>query len=159
MVFVAGQKLRASQLNALLAVGAEYNASATQTVATGTQPVIAFGTTNKSSTLVSRATQGAGHRFTLLQAGFWSINSCIRWTTADTGERYTLINSSDGGLCSEGAMVSTGGPVTIAPSVIHYFTANSWVQMEAYHNAGSNRTLEFNNGSGWGRIYLTYLGP
>ncbi len=164
-LFVAGQKIRAALLNTLLDTGvsAQYNASATQTIGTGTQPVVAFGTANRTSALVTRSTQGAGHRFTLNRSGVWGITTCIRWAGAVTGERYVLLTSSLGGLCSAGFPMSNGatsplnGPVTVSPSTQEYFTAGDWVQVEAFQNSGSNKDLEFNNGAGWGRISLAWL--
>jgi hypothetical protein len=158
--FTAGQKLRADVLNEALDGGtsAQYNAAATQTITTGTQPIVAFGTTNRTSTLVTRAVSGAGHKFTLLRAGIWGITSCVRWAGNTGGERYVLLTSSIGGLCSAGNPVGVlNGPVTISPSTQEYFPAGSTVWIEAFQNSGGNRDLEFNNGAAWGRISLTWL--
>lgn len=159
-LFVAGQKIRAALLNTLLDTGvsAQYNAASNQIHPTGTQPVVAFGTAIRTSTLVTRSVQGAGHRFTLNRSGVWGITTCIRWAGASGGERYVLLNSSIGGLCAQGHPLGTlSGPVTFSPSSTEYFTAGDWVQVEVFQNAGSDRLLEANAGAGWVRISLNWL--
>jgi hypothetical protein len=138
----------------------EANASSTQSIADTAQPVIAFGTENRTSPIVARSTQGAGHRFTLNRTGTWAITCCIRWAvTSATGERYNLLNSSDGGLSSSGLALtgSSNAPYTSTLAVTRHFVSGAWVQAEAYQNSGGSRSLEFNNTAGWGRINLAWL--
>lgn len=164
MSFVAGERARASVLNALVPqadVGtyAEYNSNNNQTISNNTQPVIWFPTANRTSTLVTPAVDGVGHRFTLNRAGLWMISTTIRWVSATGGERYTLIGSSDGGLASQSDVLpaSLGGPVTSNVAVCRYFIATAWVRVECFQNAGANRDLESSNPNGWGRINLAWI--
>ncbi len=157
--YTAGQKLRASDLNHDLASGtdAQYNANATQTVTTGTQPIVAFGQQNKASSLVTRSVSGAGHKFDLGRSGIWAITCCIRWAGANTGERYVLLNSDAGGLCSAGAALSVSSPFTVSPSATVYLASGTDVWVEVFQNSGGNRDLEFNNSTGWNRINFVWL--
>lgn len=164
MSFAAGERVRASVMNGLVPQGdvgtyAEYNSASNQAIPDSTQPVVLFGTANLTSTLVTRATDGAGHRFTLGRAGLWFIGSTIRWVNAAGGERYTAINSSDGGLASQSDILAAGqsSAVTSNLSVCRYFNLSAWVRVECFQNAGGSRSLESNNGGGWGRINLAWL--
>lgn len=164
MSFVAGQRIRASDMNGLVPQGdvgtyAEYNTASNQSFTSGTQAVVLFGTTNLTSTLVTRATDGAGHRFTLGRAGLWVISATIRWVSDSGGERYSTITSSDGGVASQSDILAAGttAAVTSNLSICRYFNLSAWVRVECYQNAGGNRSLESNNASGWGRINLAWI--
>jgi len=154
MAFTAGQKVRASQLNTA-GTYAEYNQAAGQSVANITNVTAGFSTVNQSSLIVTRATSGAGHQFTLGRAGLWTINATIRFN-GGTGERFVGINSNGAGVASWGAP-STGGPVTLSPSVTRYFALNDVVTVTLFQGSGGTLTTEANNGSGWGRINLSWI--
>lgn len=140
---------------------AAYRMSGNQTIGTGADTTIAFGTASKTSSLVTRSSDGTGHRFTLGRSGVWLFNVCVRWANAaggSPGERFAKLNCQAGNLSSQGYMlVSFTGPVTHHVSAVRYMDANDWVRAEAYQDSGGDRNLEGNAGESWGAFYLTWL--
>lgn len=164
MSFTAGEKIRAGTMNAHVPAGdvgtyAEYQAAANQAIGNNANVVVAFGTEIRASTLVTRSTDGAGHRYTLNRAGLWGVAATVRWLyQAVGGERYVLIESSDGGVASASQTDSSGSSSPIGnPSAFRYFNAGAWIRVIAYQNSGTSRDLEANSSNAWGRLYVAWL--
>lgn len=79
---------------ALASVKGQYRASADQALANATDTVIAFGTTDTSSSVITRATSGSGHRFTLLQTGTYAITATVRFAAGTAGSRFIELRDS-----------------------------------------------------------------
>lgn len=133
---------------------AEYAESNEQTIANTQGTVVAYGTAVRTSSLVTRSTQGAGHKFTLNRSGVWMISTTIRWRwDGSGGERYMVIGGTTH-LTSNGVILGTfTGPVCLNAAACGYLSANDYVQVEAWHNAGADRYLE----AGWSRIDLVWM--
>lgn len=164
MSFQAGEKIRAATFNNLVPAGdvgtyAEYQMATNITVANNTNFTVPWGTEVRASTLISRTTDGTGHRFTLNRAGLYGIAATVRWLyQAAGGERYVLIDSSDGGVASASQTDATGSSSPIGnPSAFRYFNAGSWIRIIAYQNSGGTRDLEVSSANAWGRLYLAWL--
>lgn len=156
MTYVAGQKLKASQLGQA-STCAEYNASADQTISTGTDTVAAYGTANTTSSLVTRNVSGVGHTFTLNRAGIWMITAVERYAAGAAGERYaalqvlTLTLNACGGEAGSKAH-------TMPLALCRAFSSGDIVRVIVYQDTGGNATRVGNNLAGWGRINLNWLG-
>lgn len=70
------------------AVEGQWKASAAQSLANGADTVLAFGTTETSSSVVLRATSGAGHKFTLLESGCFAITAMCRFAPGTAASRF-----------------------------------------------------------------------
>jgi len=150
-----------------IASDAQYQAASDQTISSGSDTLAAFGTTKLSSTLVTRNTSGAGHAFRLNRAGRWAINTTVRWeNSASGGERFNSIMYAGSNVASQGILkAASSSPITFNLSVLVRVTtaaagtSSADVAINAYQFAGSNQVLEADDGSAWGRINLSWLGP
>jgi len=136
---------------------AEYNAASNQTYTSAVQDVVAFGTANTTSSLVTRSTDGTGHRFTLGRAGLWGFSTVIRWNTSTADERYILLTGTTPLGASGFWLGSLTGPVTLHCSAVRYMALNDFVRVECWQNTGATRTLQSDNTAAWGRINLAWL--
>jgi hypothetical protein len=159
VAFYAGQKLKASNFGAQ-ATCAQYDGASAQTIGTGSDTVIAFGTASVTSSYVSRSTSGAGHSFTVLASGIWAITVNVRWSTSGasaTGEKS--IHLETGGLWIAS---STIGAETDA-AVSHHISYTSWLasgttlQVEAFQNSGGDESLDANVFHGVPRINFALI--
>ncbi len=150
-----------------IASDAQYQAASDQTIASGSDTLVAFGTTKLSSPLVTRGTSGAGHYFRLNRAGRWAINTTVRWgNSASGGERFNSIRYAAANIASQGILkAASSSPITFNLSVLVRVTtaaagtSSADVDINAFQFAGSNQVLEAVDGSAWGRINLSWLGP
>lgn len=141
------------------------NAASNQSIASG-GAIIAFGTDNITTGFISKGTTGAGHYFRLKLPGRWEVSTTIRWASdANSGERYTAIHQAGSQIASQGlykAAVSSAVTQNLATPVwVPYGSENTSaadIHVSVYHIVGGGATLEANNGSGWGRINLVWLG-
>lgn len=90
-------------------VEGQWRASSNQSLAHNTDTVLAFGTTETASSVVTRATQGSGHKFTLLEAGTYAVTATVRFASGATGSRFIELRNSaqSDGFVSSG---DQGGP-------------------------------------------------
>jgi hypothetical protein len=140
---------------------AQFSAASAQSVATG-NVTCAFGTSDVASALVTRASNGAGHQFTLGATGLWTITATIRWaSTSATGERYAGIHipGASGGtpLAGNGADPPANRPTTLNVALTRNFSSGSAVMVNLFNGTPAARTLEPHASGGWVRINFTYV--
>ena len=136
---------------------AEYNAATNQVYSSATQDVVAFGTANTTSSLVTRSADGVGHRFTLGRAGLWGFSTIIRWGASTTDERYILLTGTNPLGASATMIGSFTGPITLTINVVRYMALNDFVRVECWEASGATRSLQSDNTAAWGRINLAWL--
>ena len=158
MAYHAGQLLKASDLGQATTC-AEYNATANQTITTATDTILAFGTTNTTSTLVTRAVDGVGHNFTLNREGIWAITAQCRYTSSGTGERFFAItlNGTTSRVAVEGGEAGSQA-LSASLCIVRAFSATDIIRVMTFHNKGSNADTAGSNVDGYGRINLCWLG-
>lgn len=100
---------------ALASVKGQYRASANQNISNNTDTVLGFGTTDTSSSVVTRATQGSGHKFTLTQTGTYAITATVRFAAGTAGSRFIELRnaSQTTGYVADG---DQGGPAAATRS-------------------------------------------
>jgi len=160
-----GQILTA--LNNFETADAEYNTATNQTMPTGADTPILFGTDNRTCSLVTKSTYGVGHQFTLGRTGLWMFTATIRWMwnergndSTQPGERFIRIYHVTPAVVLGSAGVVQGaftGPTTLNVSAYRFMNSGDIVAITGYHDAGSNRSLESNNGGAYGRVNLAWL--
>lgn len=148
-------------LNNFEGTDAEYQMSSNQTISASTNTIVSLGTTNKACSLVTRSTDGAGHRFTLSRAGVWLVDATIRWVSGTGGERYVACDWNENGqVASSSCILGTfTGPVTHHLTVCRYFAASDYFRFTVFQSSTGNRTLLADNGGAWGRVYLAWVHP
>ena len=153
MAFTAGQKVKAANFGQQSS-SAQYQSSAGQVISNTTDTPIAFGTANVTTDLVTRATSGVGHKFTLNKSGLWAVTTTVRFPATATGERSCHIEDSLGlwhGSHSQAG--SSGAPSTLNVTTgVKYLTADDWIQVEVYQSSGGNITTDSNALLAFGRL-------
>lgn len=125
------------------AVMGKWKASASQTLSTsGTDYVLAFGTTETSSSEVTRATSGTGHKFQLT-AGVYAIMAMCRFAAGTNGSRFLAIRNAAqsvqyGASQHEGALASTRQ--VILPG--ERFSAGDEIVVIAAQSSGSSLSTQ-----------------
>ena len=76
------------------AVEGQWRASSNQNLPNNTDTVLAFGTTEVSSSQVSRATSGSGHKFTLANDGAYAVTATVRFASGKTGSFFIELRNS-----------------------------------------------------------------
>jgi hypothetical protein len=146
----------------LISAEAEYNAAGAQNINNITDTLVALGTTNRSTGLVTRATDGVGHKFTLNATGRWGVTFTHRWAAAAGGERTANI-SLNGATAFIATQCSSGVatvPTTHNVSIMRGFTAGDVIRCGCYQSSGGVLGTDFNNALGWMRLNIVYLsGP
>lgn len=160
MAFTAGQKLKASNLGQLSHT-AQYSSGAAQTIGTGADTIVNFATADITSTYVTRATSGAGHKFTLNASGLWAVSSTIRWSATGasaTGEKAMHIEDVLGlWHHSTSVPASSTAAITQNLSFVKYLSVNDEIVVECFQNSGGNEDLEYNAFLGWQRINIALV--
>lgn len=137
----------------------ESNSLAVQTLTSGTDQRIQFTTDNVTTALVTKASSGTGHTFTLNRAGIWSVYTTLRWASANTGIRIVAIRETAGGqITSQGGIQAAANNQNNHATVTRYFASGTILDVAGYQDSGANRDLQVDNGTGWSRIGLTWLG-
>jgi len=139
MSVLAGQKMRASDMNALFAHVLRYETNAATSCANAADTDIPFGTLVKADTdyfSVSAA------NITILKAGWLIPSTCVRMSTGTTG--YELKIKLNGAL-----KVGTSGGSTLQANIVTGFqvAANDIVKVSVLHTTGSAKALETGAGS------------
>lgn len=157
MGYKAGQKLRASDLGSA-DTSAEYNATSDQTITTSTDTKIAFGTTNSSSTYVTRAVDGVGHSFTLNRDGLWAITTGILWEALTTNERWTRIWVNGAPIVQIADIAASANFISQNGHITRPFTNGDVIHIVGWQNKGSSVLSKADNTNAYGRINLCWLG-
>lgn len=158
MAFYAGQKLRTDELGQL-STTARYQHDANQSISNSTVTECLYTLASRSSTLVTKATSGAGHKFTLNASGIWTIGFTERFAAAANGFRESWLEHSDGtrivnspiqqGTASNDAMLHA--------SLTAWFNSGEYVIVKLYQNSGGAINRTFNTTFGWCRLDLAYI--
>jgi hypothetical protein len=155
--FLAGQKLRASNLGQLSST-AQYQAASAQSINDSTATVVAYGTANITSSLVTRSTSGAGHKFTLGASGLWSVTTTVQFAANATGERRLNIEDSLGlWHCSTIDHGDGAHPAILSLSITKWLAEGDYLQVEAYQTSGGALNLDANSITALGRIDIACL--
>jgi hypothetical protein len=80
-----------------------------QTIPNSVDTVIGFGTTDTSSTAVTRSTSGSGHKFALADTATYAITAVVRFAAGTAGSRFIELRNAaqTTGYISDG---DQGGP-------------------------------------------------
>lgn len=147
MPFFAGQKLRAGNLGQDSAF-ATYTGSTTQTIGSGADTVVAFGTADVTSSLITRSTQGAGHKFTMGASGLVAVSVTVRWSTtgaSSTGEKNMHVENAAGiWHHSSDIPANSAVPITNHVSFVKPLDAGDAVVVEVFQNSGGDEDLDAN---------------
>lgn len=127
-------------------VSATYAGAASQAIATTTDVVVAFPTAQVTDSIVTRATSGAGHSFTLGQTRLWTIAATLRFAAATGGGRTFELRAGGAVLAKEGDPV-VDGPYTRSLSVTRRLPAGTVITAVARHDQGTGIALEPNSGA------------
>lgn len=127
-------------------VYARFSSATDQSVAASTDVVVAFGTDVATNAAITKATQGAGHRFTFTKAGLWSITSTTRFKGGTAGERYSQFLTNNGVLTADGGSGATSTKETMNQSITAHFAVNDWIEVTAWQTGNTTLDLEGNNG-------------
>lgn len=132
------------------AVGVEgqWRASANQSLPNNTDTVLAFGTTETASSLVTRATSGGGHKFTLAEDATYAITATVRFVPGAAGSRFIELRNSaqDTRFVADG---DQGGPAaaTRSFSITKRFTAGQELVVIATQASGGTLTTQYQGSS------------
>lgn len=134
----------------------EYNASAAQGIPNSTNTILAFGTNSLISSLVTKATNGAGHQFTLNRAGLWSITCTLRYVgSVNARETYIDINGTYGVLAAQSTVTNVNVATTQNVSVVKAFPAGTVIYVRGFQSSGG--TLNTDPTAGWSRLNLAWI--
>jgi hypothetical protein len=126
----------------------QWRASANQTIPNSTDTVIGFGTTETSSTSVTRATSGSGHKFTLLNTATYAITAVVRFAAGSAGSRFIELRNStqSTGYVSSG---DQGGPAaaTRSFSLTKQFTAGTELVVIGAQSSGGSLSTDYQGSS------------
>lgn len=154
-------------------VDGQWYASSAQSITNNTDTTVAFGTTEKASAIVTRAAtglsgaMGAGHKFTLLEAGCYSVDGTVRFAAGSSGSRFVglYVGATSPPTSRVGAQQNDGGPAaaTRSFSFTRRWPANTDLLVVCAQNSGGTLSLEPVGGSnptdGFVRLSITKIGP
>lgn len=130
------------------AVEGQWRASSNQSLANGADTVLAFGSTETSSSVVTRATLGSGHKFVLTQSGAYAVTATVRFATGNTGSRFIELRNS---AQSDGYVAAgdQGGPAAATRhfSIVKKFAANQELVVIAAQSSGGTLTTDYKGSS------------
>jgi len=114
--------------------------------------------------LITRSTQGAGHKFQLLAGGIWACGSSCRIASTSTGGEVSCSIRADlaGGTNFETVVAVDGGrreglPRTLQPNRTRYLPANTTLAVFIFNGTGGQRVVEPNSGE-WANLDLFMVG-
>jgi hypothetical protein len=126
---------------------ATYAATTTQTVGNEVDAVVAFGNAVTTDPLVTRATNGAGHKFALGSTGIWVITATVRWAQAANGGRTFELRAGSTVLAKVGAGVTGNAPWTANLAITRKFSSGTEVHVYGRQDSGGTLALEHGGGS------------
>lgn len=121
---------------------------------------MAFGTTNVSTGLVTKAVSGVGHSFTLNRTGIWAISYTLLWNIAVTTVQVnsdlfvSTLTPGNLGRSTASTISATSTQIRTSGSWVGRITATSAVSV---FGGGTNTGLSAVSGAC--SITLAYLGP
>lgn len=140
-----------------------YSSAANQSIPNEAATAVTFGTNNFTGSAVTKVAHGAGHKFRLEIAGFWTIVVFVRYQPASvTGERFAGLRkvSDETVIGGAGGAPPSGNPVTCAFTVKRPFAEDEEVYVAAFQNTGTSRIIEpFGTNAGLTNITFAYDRP
>lgn len=132
-----------------------YAASVAQAITNGLNTPVAFATTSVDTALVTKATSGVGHSFTLTRAGIWAIEATVRYASvAVGGERYAEIVVGSTVLQAQGANAAGNtSPITLNVGVEERLASGSVMTVRTFQGTGSSQNLD----AAWTRVTFTWI--
>lgn len=130
------------------AIEGQWRASSNQNLANGSDTVLAFGTSETSSPVVTRATNGSGHKFVLTESGVYAVTTTVRFVPGNTGSRFIeLRNSAQNARFV--AAGDQGGPAAATRhfSITKRFPANQELVVIAAQSSGGTLTTQYQGDS------------
>lgn len=135
-----------------------YTMSGTQSVATGVDNVaVQFATPTTASYDVRPAVSNS--QFTLMRAGWWTIEANTKWAAGTTGSRRLYIGAGGNLATTKYAEVrssATPDEVALNGSVSRYFSAGDVVSVGVQHTQGAALNLVGSSGLTW--VAFTWKG-
>lgn len=129
-------------------VEGQYRASANQSIPNSTDTVIGFGTTETASAVVTRATSGSGHKFTLANTATYGITAVVRFAAGTAGSRFIELRNA---AQSTGyvAFGNQGGPAaaTLSFSITKQFTAGTELVVIGSQSSGGALSTDYQGSS------------
>jgi hypothetical protein len=127
-------------------VSATYAATAAQSIAPTTDVVVAFGVEQTADPLVTRSTNGAGHKFTLAQTRLWTVTATVRFAAATGGGRTFELRTGAGAVLAKFGDPVVDGPYTRTLPATRRLAAGTTVHVIARHDAAAAISLEPQSG-------------
>lgn len=127
-------------------VSATYAATAAQSIAPTTDVVVAFGVEQAADPLVTRSTNGAGHKFTLAQTRLWTVTATVRFAAATGGGRTFELRTGAGAVLAKFGDPVVDGPYTRTLPATRRLPAGTTVHVIARHDAAAAISLEPQSG-------------
>jgi len=128
---------------------AEYYATTIQSIPTGTDRPVAFGTAAQISPDVTKGTSTAGSipdgKFTLVRGGLWSIDAGIRLQTSDAASSGIWMGlDGTGAFRFASAINNQGGTANIEVAVhcIRRFGPGTPININCWHNAATAKNTD-----------------
>jgi hypothetical protein len=128
-------------------ISATYAATAAQSIAPTTDVVVAFPVEQTADPLVTRSTNGAGHKFTLAQTRLWTVTATVRFAAATGGGRTFEIRTGAGAVLAKDGDPVVDGPYTRTLPATRRLTAGTTVHVIARHDAAAAVSLEPSSGN------------
>lgn len=130
------------------AVAGKWRATANQSMSNGIDTVLAFGNTETASSVITRATSGSGHKFTLAETRIYAITCTCRIVPGAVGSRFLELRNS-AQTVRYVATGSQGGPAatTMTFSVTDEFTAGVELIVVATQSSGGTLTTQYQGSS------------
>lgn len=125
-------------------VEGQWRASANQTLTNAVDAVLAFGTTETTSAVVTRATSGTGHKFALANTATFAIAATVRFAPGTAGSRFIELRDAaqTTGYVSSG---DQGGPAAATRhfSIVKGFAAGTELVVVGSQSSGGNLDTQF----------------
>ena len=143
-------------------IDGQWRAAANQNLTNSTDTVLGFGTTETSSTAVTRATSGTGHKFTLGSTGIYAVSATVRFASGAAGARFIeLRNSAQNTRYASSGVTVGSGAATLNFAVTRQFTTGQELVVIATQTSGGSLATQYQGTSitdGFVRLNITYLG-
>ena len=130
----------------------EYNVSGAQSIPNSTVTTLAFATESTSTPLVTKATSGVGHQFTLNRSGLWAI-TLSTGTVSATGERTAAIRDGVGAMATGG--VIGAGVAHCFVSLCRYLASGTVVTCSMFQSTGG--AINTLTATGENRLHIAWV--
>jgi len=126
--------------------------ASSQTITTGTTTKITFGTGDVDFD-PSSMFNDANDRIIVPSAGLYEISMASRWGTGGgSSDRAMYANVNGASIYADMRSVGSSGRGGNSVSIKKYLNANDYVEMAAWQDSGSNRTI---GGTGFYKLYFS----